>query len=134
MNNEVIQTTGFFDIEPVPNQNIAQAAFNWDETFAETKELVKEDAELTATIDDAMVKRFHGRVKIGFNLMALQKEHSKNGYGDFTTVILPDLGINERFAQRCISVARLYQNSMPTSLSASIFDLPMPMDAWPFRR
>jgi hypothetical protein len=120
MNNKLVSFT----------ETAVQMVFDWNATFAETKELVKEDAELTVTIDDAMVKRFHGRVKIGFNLIALQKEHSKNGYGDFTTVVLPEMGINERFAQRCISVARLCQNSMPTSLSASIFDLPMPMDTW----
>jgi hypothetical protein len=123
MNNEVIQTTGFFDIEPVPNQNIAQAAFNWDETFAETKELVKEDAELTATIDDAMVKRFHGRVKIGFNLMALQAEHSRlgGGKGDFTTHILPELDIDERSSRRYVSVARLVQGTNRTHVSGSDF-------------
>lgn len=108
-----------------------QTTFNWDETFAETKKLVEEDAELTATIDDAMVKRFHGRVKIGFNLMALQAEHAKLGHGDFTTTVLPDLGIDKRFAYRCISVGKLYQqNSFVTNLSQTVFDLPMPMDTW----
>lgn len=128
MNNE-LTLWNHTAIEATPMQTV----FNWDETFAETKKLVEEDAELTATIDDAMVKRFHGRVKIGFNLMALQKEHSRKGggIGDFTTVELPKLGIDERFARRCISVARLLENSNRTSLSGSdLFDLPMPMDTW----
>lgn len=113
-----------------------QSVFNWDETFVETKELVKEDAELTATIDDAMVKRFHGRVKIGFNLMALQAEHAKDGHGDFTTVELPKLGITDRkFAYRCINVAKLFQklggnSSVPSLEQTEIFDLPMPLDTW----
>jgi len=110
-----------------------QTAFNWDETFAETKKLVKRDAELTATIDNAMVERFHVRVKIGLNLMALQEEHSRlgGGKGDFTTHILPELEIDERSSQRYTSVARLEQNMNPTRVSGSdLFDLPMPMNTW----
>src|ERR1043165_828385 len=110
-----------------------QALFDWDATFAETKQLAEEDAELTATIDDAMVKRFHGRVKIGFNLMALQSEHSRKGggKGDFTTHILPSLGIEARFSQRCISVAKLFQNMNAShGTHSDFFDNPLPIRTW----
>jgi DNA repair exonuclease SbcCD ATPase subunit len=111
-----------------------QSVFDWDATFAETQELVKEDAELTSTIDEAMVKRFHGRVKIGQNLLALQSDHSKHRHGDFTTTVLPDLDIDRKFAYRCIGAANLvarYENSIVPSLGQlNIFDHPLPMDTW----
>jgi len=80
-----------------------------------------------------MVKRFHGRVKIGFNLMALQKEHSRKcgGTGDFTTAALPALGIEARFAQRCISVAKLFQNTNAShGTHSDLFDLPLSIRTW----
>ena len=107
----------------------AQTTFDWVKTVEETKALVKEDAELTSTIEEAMVHRFEVRVKIGFNLIALQAEHSKDGYGDFTTVELPKLGIERTFAHRCIRVARLYENSSVASLQRT--NIPaLPMNRW----
>jgi len=112
-----------------------QPAFDWDATVAETKELIQEDAVLTATIDDALVKRFHGRVRIGFNLIKLQAEHAKDGYGDFTTIVLPGLGITDRtFAYRCINVAKLFAtldtSSVAQGQQTDFFDLPMPIKTW----
>jgi DNA repair exonuclease SbcCD ATPase subunit len=103
MSSELVPSTG----------TSVQKEFNWDETFAETKALIEEDAKLTATIEEAQIRRFEVRVHIGFNLMALQESHSKNRYGDFTTVELPRLGITDRtFAHQCIRVAKLYQDSI----------------------
>jgi len=116
--------------ELIPIQETSpQKTFDWDITFAETQALVQEDAELTSTIEEAMVRRFEVRVKIGFNLIALQEEHSKDGHGDFTTVELPKLGIERTFAHRCIRVARLYESSSVASLQRT--NLPaLPMSRW----
>ncbi len=104
----------------------AQLSFDWDAVVSETKALVREDAELTSTIDDALIRRFEVRVKIGFNLKALQDDHSKTGYGDFTTVELPKLGIDRFFAHRCIRVAKLYEDSFVARTN-----LPhLPMNTW----
>jgi hypothetical protein len=118
--------------ELVPFADIpVQTVFDWDATVTETRELVKEDAELTSTIDETMVRRFQGRVKIGFNLIALQSKHSKHRHGDFTTQVLPGLGIDTKFAQRCIGVAKLYQNSIATRVSRlEDFEIPLSMNTW----
>ena len=130
MSSELSLFNEFNSPVEVPTQTV----FDWDATFAETKQLVEEDAELTATIDDAMVKRFHGRVKIGFNLMELQADHSRKGggKGDFTTVVLPGLGIMDRkFSHRCISVARLFQSmNVPHGEHSDFFNNPLPIRTW----
>jgi len=127
MNNEltVYGKTQLSEIEEVD--------FNWSEKMQETKDLVLENETLTSTIDEAKVKRLHVHIKIGINLIQLQKKYARSDTGTFTTKELPKLGIDQRFAYRCIGIATFaqeYGRSLPPLSKTDLLSIPLSIQTW----
>jgi hypothetical protein len=73
-----------------------QTAFDWDATVAEIKALIVEDNALGKQEEEIRERRYAIRIQIGFNLIALQQEHSNRKNGDFIAFAEREFGYKSK--------------------------------------
>ena len=98
--------------ELVPIETSQQLVFDWDAVVAETKELIEEDKALEKQQYDILMRRAEIRVRIGFNLLALQAERAAPKIGDFTSWAVEEFGLKLSTIYDCMHVAKRFGDTL----------------------